>query len=76
VDVKGNWWILRNEHIYDLYCSPNVSVVLEYGEEGVLRLASNVACTIGEEKLVLGSVAVNVKERDRLEDLSLDGRQY
>jgi hypothetical protein len=34
----------------------------------------HVACTIGEEKLVLGSGAVNVKVRDGLEDLRLDGR--
>ena len=71
--MKGNWRILRDEQLYDLYCPPAVIGVWKYRlEGGGWRSARHVACTIVEigTRFWCG----NVKERSHLEDLRVDGR--
>jgi hypothetical protein len=63
-EVAGEWRRLHNEGLYDLYCSPNIVQVIK--SRGT-RWAGHVA-------RYTGFWWGNLRERDHLEDLGLEGR--
>jgi len=68
--VTGEWTELCNKELNDLCCTPNnVLVILSRS----MRLAGHVKCR-GRGEMPSGSWWMNMKERDLLEVLGLDGR--
>ena len=67
--LSGGWRRLHNEELNDLYCSPNIVRVIESRRMRwaghVARMGRGEACTV----FWWG----NLRERDNLEDLSVDG---
>ena len=47
-EVTGEWRKLHNEELKDLYCSPNIVLVIKS------RWAGHVACIGGEERCIQG----------------------
>ena len=66
-EVTGECRKLHNEELNDLYCSPNIVRVIKSRR---MRWAGHVA-RMGESR---GVYSVFVRERDHLEDPSVDGR--
>jgi hypothetical protein len=71
-EVTGDWRRLHNEELYDLYSSPNIIRVIK--SRG-MRWAGNVACMgRGDRRGAYRVLWGDLRERDYLEDLGLDGR--
>jgi hypothetical protein len=68
--VRGEWMKFGNEELQDLYCSLNIIQVMKQRRE---RWAGQVART-GRGEALIGFRRGNQKERDHLEDLSVNGR--
>ena len=66
--VMGQWRRLHNEELNDLYCSPNIVLVIK---SRILRLAGHVA-RMGEESGCIGSWWGNRRKRDNWGDLGVD----
>jgi hypothetical protein len=66
-EVTRKWRKLHSEELNELYCSPNIVRVIKLGR---MRWAGHVAHMGGEERVLVG----NLRERDHLEDPSIDGR--
>ena len=69
-EVAGEWRNLHNKELNDLYSSPNIVRVVKSGR---MRWAGNVART-GEGQAYTGFRWGQVRERDHLEDPSVDGK--
>jgi hypothetical protein len=68
-EVTGEWRILHNEYLNDLYSSSNIVRVIKSRRIG---WAGHVA-RIGEERGCIGSWWGNWSERDHWGDLGVDG---
>jgi hypothetical protein len=68
-EVTGDWRKLRKEELHYLYCSPNVISVIKSRR---MRWVGHVAC-MGEESST-GFSGENLKEKDHLENIGVDGR--
>jgi len=68
-EVTGEWRRLHNEELNDLYCSPNLVLVIKSIR---MRWAGHVA-RMGEERGYIGSWWGNRGEEDHWGDLSIDG---
>ena len=69
-EVTREWRKLHNEELNDLYCSPTMILVIKKK----MRWAGHVAC-VGERRGVYRVlVGKPERERDHLEDCSVDGR--
>jgi len=68
-EITGEWRRLLNEELNDLYSSPNIVRVIKLRR---MRWAGHVV-RMGEERGCIGSWWGNRRERDRWEDLDLDG---
>jgi len=64
------WKRLRNEELHDLHCSPNIIGVVKSIR---VRWAGHIA-QMGRREVHTGFRCGNLRERDYLEDLSIDGR--
>jgi len=68
-EVKGEWRILHNEELNDLYFLPNIVRVIKSRR---MRWAGHVA-RMDEERVCMGSWWGNRRERDHWGDLGVDG---
>jgi hypothetical protein len=70
-EVTGEWRILHNQDLCDLYISPNVIRVIS---SRTMRWAGHVACMV--DRIVAYSILGwgDVRERHHLEDLGVDGK--
>jgi hypothetical protein len=57
--------------LFDLYSSPNIIQVIKSRS---MRLAGHVACIRERRGIYIGVWWGNLRERDHLEDLGIDGR--
>ena len=69
-EVTGGWRKLHNEELNDLYSSPNIVRVVKSRR---MRWAGHVA-SMGKSRGVYKVWWGNLRERDHLEDPSVDGR--
>jgi hypothetical protein len=69
-EVAGGWRRLHNEELHNLYTSPNIIRVTKSRR---MRWARNVS-RMGEMRNVYNILVGNLKGRDHLEDLGVDGR--
>jgi len=68
--LSGEWRKLHIEELNDLYSSPNILRVIRSIR---MRRAGHVA-RMGERRVIYRVWWGNLRERDHLEDLSVDGR--
>jgi len=68
-EVTGEWRRLHNEELNDLYCSPNIVLVIKWRR---MRWAGHVA-RLGEERVCIGSWWGNRREGYHWGDLGIDG---
>ena len=68
-EATGEWRILHNEELNDLYCSPNIVRVIKWRR---MRWAGLVM-RMGEERGCIGSWWGNRREGDQWGDLCVDG---
>ena len=69
-EVPEEWWRLHNVQLQDLYSSPNIAWVMRPRR---MRWSRHVA-RLGTRQVHTGFWWGNLKQRERLEDLSVDGR--
>jgi len=69
-EVTGEWRKLHNDELNDLYSSPNIVRVIKSRR---MRWAGHVA-PMGERRGIYRVLVGKLRERDHLEDPSLDGR--
>jgi len=67
-EVAGEWRNLHNEGLYNLYLSPNISLVIRSRKT---RWAVHVA-RMGERRGANRVLVGNLRERDHLEDLGVE----
>ena len=68
-EVTGEWRVLHNEELNDLYCSPNIVRVIKSRR---MRWAGHVE-RMGEERGVYKVLLGKPEGRNHWEDLSVDG---
>ena len=68
--LTGEWRRLHKEELCDLYCSPNIIWVIKLRR---MRWAGHVA-RLRERRGVYRVLVGVLRERDNLEDLSVEGR--
>ena len=69
-ELTGEWRKLRNEELNDLYSLPNIVWLIK---SRIMRWSGHVART-GDSRGVYRILVGNLRERDQLGDLGLDGR--
>jgi len=69
-EVTGEWRKLHNEELNNLYCSTNIIRVIK---STIMRLAEHVA-RMGRKEADTGFWWGNLRERDHLGDLRVEGR--
>ena len=69
--VTGQWRILHNDELTDLYSSPNIIRVIKSRR---MRWAGHVARNGGRVEVYAGFRWGNLRERDHLEDPGINGR--
>ena len=69
-EVTGQWRKVHNEDLYDLYWAPNIVRVIKSRR---MRWTGHVA-RMGTGETYTGFSWGNLRERDHLEDPSVDGR--
>jgi hypothetical protein len=68
--VAGDWRRLHNEELHNLYASPNIiRVINARNMRGTVRVAR-----MGEVRCAESILVEDLKGRDHLEDLSVEGR--
>ena len=69
-EVTGEWRKLHNEELNDLYSLPNIVWLIK---SRIMRWSGHVGRT-GDSRGVYRILVGNLRERDQLGDLGLDGR--
>ena len=69
-EVTGEWRRLHNEELNALYCSPNIICMIKSRR---IRWAGHVAC-MGDRRVHTGFWWGDLRERDHLEGLDINGR--
>jgi hypothetical protein len=69
-EVTGEWRQLHNEQLNDLYFSPNIILGIKYRRMRWVRHEN----LRGRGELCTGFLWGNLRERDYLEDLGVDGK--
>jgi hypothetical protein len=69
-ELTGEWRKLRNEELNDLYSSPNIVRVIKSRR----MVWAGHAAPMGERRGIYRVLVGKLRERDHLEDPSLDGR--
>ena len=69
-EVTGEWRKLRNKKLNDLYCSRNIFRVTKSRR---MRWAEHLA-GMGERRCICKDLVGNLRERDHLGDLAVDGK--
>jgi hypothetical protein len=70
-EVTGLWIKLHNEELTDLYYSPNIVWVIK---SRTVRMGGACSTYRGQQRCIQGFGGGNIRERDHLEDLGVDGR--
>jgi hypothetical protein len=70
-EVTVEWRKLHNEELNDMYCSPNIVRVIKSRR---IRWAGHVARMGDRRGDTRVSWVANLRERDHLEDLAVDGK--
>jgi hypothetical protein len=68
-EVTGEWKMLHNQELNDLYSLPNIVRVVKLRR---MRWAGH-AARIGKERVVHSMLVVNLRERDHWEDPDVNG---
>jgi hypothetical protein len=71
-EVAGSWQRLHNEVLHNLYTSPNIIRMIK---SRCIGWAGHIAC-MGKMKNEYQNLSENLKGRDHLEDLGVDGWKY
>ena len=69
-EVTGDWRKLHNDELCEMYSSPNIICVLKWKR---MRWVSHMA-QMGKRGMQTGFWQGNLKERDKLENQSADGK--
>jgi len=70
-EVRDEWRKLQNEELYDLYCSPNNIGVTKSRKS---RLAGHIPRMVERIGVYIEFWWRNLRERNHVEDLGVDGR--